>query len=118
MQTTNLTHFARLSLALLVLSASPSNTIYAAIDLNYDAINEDFGPYSNSPAQEAQEKLTQLGDWDASVQNLDEAISKFYARTNLPPANDIVQRLLDISMVESAEREARRATRMKMRNEV
>jgi len=72
-------------------------------------INDDFGPYSENVTQEAEEKLTLLGDWDGSVQNLDEAISNFYSRTQLPAAQDTLQQLIDINMVVSAEREANRA---------
>lgn len=104
MQTTTLTKYALLSCSVLILNS------HARVDANTDpATTEDFGQYSSNPAQEAQKHLEALGDWDNTVTNLDEALGNFYARTNLSASSDPVQQLLDIDMVVSAEREAKRA---------
>ena len=103
MQTTTLTKYALLSCSLLLLNT------HARVDANADpATTADFGQYSSNPAEEAQKHLEALGDWDNTVTNLSQAISNFYARTNLSTSSDPVQQLLDIDMVASAEREAKR----------
>ncbi len=86
-------------------------TASANENLTSSQIQDDFGPYSENVTQEAQEKLTLLGDWDGSVQNLNEAINNFYNRTRLPGTDNSLQQLIDINMVISAEREANRALR-------
>jgi len=102
---TKLTPIFALSLLLLFYAGAITSNAAAADS----STSEDFGPYSSNPEQEVKQHLEALGDWGGSDQNIDQAINKFYNRTKLTASDDIIQQLLDIDMVISAEREAKRA---------
>jgi len=93
-----------------LLLAACFSTVSTAADIEYDNVSEDFGAYSDEVILETEQILQALGDWNESTQGIEQAISDFYQRTNLTPSEDALQRLLDVSTVLSAEREASRTT--------
>ena len=93
-------------IVLIICTAIGSWPLKLAAELSQ--ISEDFGGYAANPQAALVEKLQMLGYMDESESSVKTAMDRFYRRTGLPASSDSNKQFLDVSLVESAEREAAR----------